>query len=155
MKIERGTSKDADYVRKRLIEFNATHMSDSTYEEIQLCVKDENGTVIAGLNGAICWNWMEIDILWVDEKERGKRLGEQLLAEAERLARESSCTLVKLNTFSFQAPEFYKKYGYTVMAVLQNAPSGHRHYYYIKELGPTCEHSDNESGLDFFGLNEQ
>lgn len=132
--ITQGTNEEANYVRKKLIEFNAKHVPNGTYEEINLCLKDDQDEIIAGLNSAVCWNWMEIDILWVDDDHRGQGLGKRLLQEAEQIARSKNCTFIKLNTFSFQAPEFYKKFGYEVMAIIENAPLGNKHYYYKKDL---------------------
>jgi hypothetical protein len=54
--------------------------------------------------------------------------------EIERIAREKSCDFIMLNTFSFQAPGFYKKHGYQLMTTIENAPTGHRHYYFKKDL---------------------
>lgn len=132
--IHRSTQDEAEYVRRKLIEFNSDKVLSGRYEEVSLCLKDDKEQVIAGLNGAICWNWMEIDILWVDEGCRCQGLGAKLLAEAEQIAKVKDCTFIKLNTFSFQAPDFYKKYGYEVMAVIENAPTGSRHYYFKKDL---------------------
>lgn len=128
-RISESTSEDIEYVRRKLIEFNSQHVPNGTYEEINLCIKDENQEIVAGLNSARCWNWMEIDILWVDESYRGQGLGKRLLEEAEHIARAKKCSFVKLNTFSFQAPEFYKRYGYKVMGMIENAPEGSNHYY--------------------------
>lgn len=133
-KIQRGTPDEANYVRNKLIEFNSKQVPNGVYEEMNLCVKDQEDRIIAGLNSVICWNWMEIDILWVDDEQRGSGHGKRLLEEAEEIARSKQCTFIKLNTFSFQAPEFYKKYGYKEMAVIENAPLGNKHYYFIKDL---------------------
>lgn len=130
--IRRGTADEANYVRNKLIEFNSSQVPNGIYEEVNLCVKDEKDHIIAGLNSVICWNWMEVDILWVDDEHRGSGHGKRLLEEAEEIARSKQCTFIKLNTFSFQAPEFYKKYGYKEMAVIENAPLGSKHYYFIK-----------------------
>jgi GNAT superfamily N-acetyltransferase len=134
MHVYKGTEDEATYVRNQLIAFNAKHVPNGTYEEINLCMKNDSGAVIAGLNGAICWNWMEIDILWVDETHRGEGMGSLLLAEAERIARDNQCSFIKLNTFSFQAPDFYRKYGYEVIAIIEDAPDGYRHYFFKKQL---------------------
>lgn len=96
-------------------------------------MKNENGEIIAGLNSAVCWR-MEIDILWVEEKARKQGLGKRLLDEAEKIAKSKECTFIKLNTFSFQAPEFYKKYGYKEITIIENAPLGSSHYYLKKDL---------------------
>ncbi|MBB3112870.1 GNAT superfamily N-acetyltransferase [Paenibacillus phyllosphaerae] len=82
----------------------------------------------------LCWNWIEVDILWVDESRRGLGYGTYLLQEIERIAREKGCTMIKLNTFSFQAPEFYRKQGYEQIAVIHDAPTGSSHYYFKKAI---------------------
>lgn len=132
--IYKGSNEEANYVRNKLIEYNAIHVPNGIYEEVNLCLKNKNGEIIAGLNSVVCWNWMEIDILWVEEKSRKQGLGKRLLAEAEKIANLKDCTFIKLNTFSFQAPNFYKKYGYKEIAVIENAPLGRNHYYFKKDL---------------------
>ena len=132
--ILRSTDEESHYVRNKLIEFNSQHVPDGRYEEWNLCIKNDRDNVIAGLNSAICWNWMEIDILWVHGDYRRQGYGKRLLEEAERAARTKSCAFIKLNTFSFQAPGFYEKYGYHVMATIEDAPQGNKHYYLLKEL---------------------
>lgn len=135
--IAKGTLEERNYVRTKLIEFNSEHVSEELkhlYEEINLVVKDEEGRIIGGLIGALCWNWIEVDILWVDKDYRGKGYGSKLLAEVEQIAHEKNCTFVKLNTFSFQAPEFYKRMGYRVIAIIEEAPLGHKHYFFKKDI---------------------
>jgi len=134
IKVFQSTNDETDFVRRKLIEFNSKNVLNGVYEEINLCLKDDKNVIIAGLNSAICWNWMDIEILWVDEEHRRKGLGRRLLFEAEQIAIKKNCTFIKLNTFSFQAPEFYKKHGYEVIAIIENAPLGNQHYYYKKKL---------------------
>lgn len=133
-----ATREESEYVRRRLIEFNAQCVPEhlrNRYEEIHLAVKDEDGRVIGGMLAEYCWNWIEVHILWVDESLRGLGYGTKLLQQIEAVAREKECTFLKLNTFSFQAPEFYKKNGYQEIAVFEEAPTGSRHYYFKKEIG--------------------
>lgn len=54
------------------------------------------------------------------------------MAEIEGKTRR--CKWVLLNTFSFQAPEFYKKFGYQIFGVLDNFFPGHKRYYLKKSL---------------------
>lgn len=134
MKISRSSTNETNYVRNKLIEYNSQNTSNGNYEEVNLCVKDNQDNIIAGLISAICWNWLEIDILWVDDEYRNQGYGTKLLKEIESIAISKNCTFIKLNTFSFQAPEFYKKHGYNVIAVIDNAPIGSKHYYLKKDL---------------------
>lgn len=132
--ISQSTYEASNYIRNKLIEFNSQQVPNGRFEEINLIVKNDTEEIVAGLNSAICWNWMEIDILWVHEDYRKQGFGKRLLEEAEKVSREKNCSFIQLNTFSFQAPEFYKKYGYKIIAVIENAPYDNRHYYLIKEL---------------------
>ncbi|MDQ6420593.1 GNAT family N-acetyltransferase [Paenibacillus sp. LHD-117] len=129
-----STNDESNDVRKKLIAFNSRHVPNGIYEEVNLCIKNDKEEIIAGLNSAICWNWMEIDILWVSDDHRGQGYGKRLLEKAEQVAIQNNCDFIKLNTFSFQAPEFYKKYGYKVIAIIEDAPTGYKHYYFKKDL---------------------
>ncbi|WP_127583567.1 GNAT family N-acetyltransferase [Paenibacillus koleovorans] len=136
--IGNADEQEKNFVRRKLIEFNAQHTPEhlkSRYEEINLTVKDENGEILGGLLAVLSWNWIEVNILWVDAAFRHSGIGTQLLQEIERLAKEKGCTFIKLNTFSFQAPAFYLKNGYVQYAVLENAPEGASHYFFKKDVG--------------------
>ncbi|WP_314584076.1 GNAT family N-acetyltransferase [Paenibacillus terrigena] len=128
---------DKAYVRDKMFEFNMMHFPDDLkgrYQEVNLFLKDETGQIYGGIIGEICWNWMEIQYLFVDAAYRGAGYGKKLLAEAEKLAREKQCEFMKLDTLSFQALDFYKKQGFEVYGVIENA-GRHTHYYLKKEFG--------------------
>jgi ribosomal protein S18 acetylase RimI-like enzyme len=57
-----------------------------------------------------------------------------LMREAEAVARENGCTGIWLDTFSFQAPGFYEKLGYTVFGTLADYPPGHSRFFLHKTL---------------------
>ncbi|MBM7564730.1 GNAT family N-acetyltransferase [Paenibacillus sacheonensis] len=131
------SQEESAYVRNQLIAYNASRLPESIrdrYEEIHLIQRDAEGTIVGGLLSEYCWQWIEVHILWVDENCRREGHGTALLEEIERIAREKQCSFIKLNTFSFQAPDFYKKHGYAELAVIDNAPLEHRHYYFIKRI---------------------
>jgi len=140
--ISYADEEEKNYVRRKLIEYNAQHVPEhlkSRYEEINLAIKDKDGTVVGGLLAELCWNWMEVDILWVDLAYRHKGFGTQLLNKIEKIALEKDCTFIKLNTFSFQAPNFYRKNGYEQYALLEHAPEGASQYYFKKNIAPSAE----------------
>ena len=59
---------------------------------------------------------------------------EKLLGEIEIRVKEKGSKVITLNTFSFQAPEFYKKHGYKEVFTLENYPVTGKRHYYTKEL---------------------
>jgi ribosomal protein S18 acetylase RimI-like enzyme len=72
--------------------------------------------------------------MWVKEEHRGQGFGHRLITLAEEKARQHGARHAYLDTFSFQAPGFYKKHGYQVFGLLNDFPPGHQRYYLTKEL---------------------
>ncbi|HSJ52854.1 MAG TPA: GNAT family N-acetyltransferase, partial [Anaerolineae bacterium] len=92
------------------------------------------GVVVGGVIGATFWDWFYINLMWIKEELRGRGYGHQLLTLAEDKARERGARHAYLDTFSFQAPDFYKQHGYEVFGELQDFPPGHQRYFMTKEL---------------------
>lgn len=136
--IENCKDGDADYIIDRLVEYNLSQVpaeQETLFDTLDKKITDDNGKIIAGCVGRMyCWNVAYIDTLWVDEIFRGKGLGSKLLDKVERIAKQKGCYLIHLDTFSFQAKEFYEKQGYEVFGVLEDCPKGHCRYYLKKCL---------------------
>ncbi|MFF9776198.1 GNAT family N-acetyltransferase [Streptomyces sp. NPDC013978] len=97
---------------------------------------DEAGELAGGLVGHTWAGWLHVVHLWVDERHRGAGLGSRILSRAEHLAaRERACRSVRLETWDFQAPEFYKRLGYEVVCVIPDYPPGITEYTLTKRLG--------------------
>ncbi|MBN1956240.1 MAG: GNAT family N-acetyltransferase, partial [Anaerolineae bacterium] len=60
--------------------------------------------------------------------------GHRLLTAVEDEARRRGAKYAHLDTFSFQAPDFYEQHGYRVFGELEDFPPGHRRYYFTKRL---------------------
>ncbi len=99
-----------------------------------LSVRDENGTIVGGLIGERRMDWLYIDLLWVDETQRGKGFGKALLAEAEKAARGFGLTHLHLSTWQFQAPDFYRAQGFVEFGRLANHPAGIVNYFFVKAI---------------------
>lgn len=137
-KIENCTEADTGYIIDRLVEYNLSQVpaeQEVLFDTLDKKITDDNGKIIAGCVAKMyCWNVAYIDTLWVDSKYRGKGLGAKLLAEIEKTAKLKGCYLIHLDTFDFQAKEFYEKQGYEVFGILEDCPKGHFRYYLKKEL---------------------
>lgn len=112
------TNNDADYICDRLVEYNLRQVEKTQkvdFVNINKKVVDENNIIIAGCIAKMyCWNIVYVDILWVDEQYRKHGLGTKLLNEIEKIAIEEKCNLIHLDTFDFQAKDFYIKQGYEI-----------------------------------------
>ena len=125
---------EIEAVRLALRQYNDAQVGADNHTPLNLIKKDGQGNVIAGLIGGTYWGWLYVDILWVHEAHRGKGIGSALLLEAEREAVRHGCHHVHLDTMSWQAPSFYEKRGYTVIATLPDIPRGHQKYLLQKAL---------------------
>ena len=90
--------------------------------------------IVGGVIGLIYWDWFYVDLMWIREEFRRQGYGHRLLNLAEEEARQRGARFAHLDTFSVQAPEFYKKHGYRVFGELHEFPNGHQRYYLTKEL---------------------
>lgn len=102
---------------------------------LHLWAMDDTGDLAGGLVGRTWAGWLHVDLLWVAEHHRGAGLGSHLLTRAEHLARtDRACTAVRLETWDFQAPGFYRKHGYEVVCVIPDYPPGITEYTLVKRL---------------------
>jgi GNAT superfamily N-acetyltransferase len=92
--------------------------------------RDADKKIIGGLvaNLQPGWKWMHVHRLWVTESHRRAGIGRLLLEAAEKEAQTAGCLHVAVDTFEFQAREFYEKQGYSVYAVQEDYPAGHRKF---------------------------
>lgn len=102
---------------------------------LEYIAKNENGEEIGGiLVGIGYWNGLEINILWVKDEYRKKGIGTHILKYVEDVAKAKGATVAMLDTFDFQAEEFYLKNGYMPIGEIQNFPKGHKRIYFSKRL---------------------
>lgn len=128
---------DVSEIRNKLRAYNAQHVDLELIKEIALFIKNDEGNRVAGLL-AITWgNWMHIHSLWVDETLRRTGYGSRMLQAAEQEALIRGCQRVCVDTFSFQAREFYEKQGYRLQMTLEQIPLHHRQHYLVKYLEPS------------------
>lgn len=120
-----------------LISYNS-QMTEGRFgppQTIALALKDpETGAAVGGLTARISYSRMFVELLFVPERLRGQSLGERLMQEAEAVARQHDCTGIWLDTFSFQAPGFYKKLGYAEFGALSDYPPGFTRHFLHKQL---------------------
>lgn len=104
-------------------------------KKVSFILRDEVDNILGGITGTIFWYHLHIDFLWVDETLRGKGYGEKLLESIEEIAVTNKCRLIQLDTFSFQAPRFYQKYGYEVVGIVEEHPAKElQQYFLLKRL---------------------
>ena len=99
---------------------------------LALSVRDEAGVVVGGLIGELRMDYLHVDLLWIDESQRGTGVGKRLLDMAEAEARKFGATHMHLSTWSFQAPDFYRAMGFTEFGRIKDHPAGFDNHYFVK-----------------------
>jgi GNAT superfamily N-acetyltransferase len=114
--------------------FNNAFAGPVDLHRIAFNLRDDEGTIRGGMIGFLAWQWLSVDLLWIDESLRRQGHGTSILDRAESVARDAGCVAVKLDTYEFQAKPFYEKRGYEVFGVLEGYPANTRTYYLRKAL---------------------
>ncbi|NFV13984.1 GNAT family N-acetyltransferase [Clostridium sporogenes] len=136
--IRESSSEESDLIVDRLVEYNLSKVpvkQEDTFLWINRVVEDTKGEIIGGILSKIyCWNCLYIDALWVKEEYRKDGLGTKLLKEVEKIAKDKNCKLIHLDTFDFQAKDFYIKHGYEIFGILDQCPENHKRYFMKKNI---------------------
>lgn len=120
-------------VRDGIVNFN-TPFTGTKPERYSIYVKDNESKIIGGAIVFAHANSIYVDVLWVNEKHRGLGIGAELLRSVEAEAIKRGIPASTLDTFSFQAEEFYLKQGYQHLGAIKNYLGGHDRIYLRKQL---------------------
>ena len=129
-----GNEQDINDIFEMLKEYNLSNREESKNVPLGIFYEDDGGKKLAGLTGETFGNWLCIHYLFVEDHLRKDGLGSRLLEAAENEARNRGCKYAFVDTFSFQAPEFYIKHGYKEVFALNDYPYTGKRFYYTKEL---------------------
>ena len=121
------TPGEMQFLEDRIYEFNSRETEITDGELLAFFVR-EQGRIVAGICGNTWGGTCELRQFWVHESQRHRGLGTKLFEAAEREARRRGCTQIVLMTFSFQAPAFYERHGFEVVAAIDSHPRGHRNF---------------------------
>ena len=104
-------SEVSSFLEDRLYEFNSAQTGQDDGQLFAFVICDDRQEIVAGISG---WTWAhvsEIGTLWVHPSRRGQGYGQELLAAAEREAREHGCRIILVSSYTFQAPGFIRSMG--------------------------------------------
>ncbi|MES2710823.1 MAG: GNAT family N-acetyltransferase [Pseudomonadota bacterium] len=103
---------------------------------LQVLVRDEaSGAILGGIVGRTSLGLLTIERVYLPEDLRGQDIGTRMMALAEAEARRRGCRSGIVDTLSFQAPEFYKRLGWSVFGTIPGRPDGLSRIYLTKDFG--------------------
>lgn len=114
--------------------YNTKMAGDDHGKNLCFVLENSASKVLGGVIGMTYWNWLYISLMWLPEDLRGHGYGKKLLDLAEEEGRKRGAQFSYLDTFSFQAPGFYEKFGYQEFGKLEDFPPGHNRYFMVKNL---------------------
>ena len=121
-------------LENRLSEFNVQATGIADGKLFGLFLRGADGTVIGGADG---WSWggtCYLRHLFVPAHMREQGHGTRLMQAVEQEARLRRCRQIVLETHDFQAPEFYRRFGFEVAGAVEGYPQGHRFLIMVKSL---------------------
>jgi ribosomal protein S18 acetylase RimI-like enzyme len=139
LKLERiegePSAEDIQVITRGMLAHHSTSGHPRNEEVLSILIRGKGDEVMGAVIGSCLFGRMHVRTLWVDESVRGTGWGRRLMEVAEAEAVRRGCTHAYTDTFSWQAPEFYKKLGYEVYGVLENYPPGSSLIYLSKAIG--------------------
>ena len=114
--------------------FNAASAPLHDIQPLACAARALEGRVIGGVIGRTWGVCCEMLQLWVAEEHRRLGIGSALVTQFHKQAEARGCITFYLDTFSFQAPEFYRKFGYDVRCQLQGYSHDIVKYIMVREV---------------------
>ncbi|UCG97536.1 MAG: GNAT family N-acetyltransferase [Burkholderiales bacterium] len=132
---DQPTADDLDVVDAGLHLYNLTAADLAAVRTLACFARTEAGEVVGGLRARQWGGAVEVQQLWVDERHRRRGVARRLMQMLEREVAGRGATVVYLDTFSFQAPEFYKRCGYRTALRIDGFPDGIARHLMMKDVG--------------------
>ncbi len=121
VQIETTYGATKKFVAAGLEGFNRTHQTATPPKSFAVTAKEKK-VARGGLIAEGVGKWMVVTLLWVEDGFRGRGFGTSLLRAAEVEAKRRGATGLLVDTYSFQAPAFYKKHGYQAYGQVDGFP---------------------------------
>ncbi len=121
-------------LRDKLVAHNIESTGYGQYRSLSCLLRDSEHRLQAGISGFSWGGYATIEWLWVSPLLRGASLGSQLVRAVEVEVRARGCRVIRVNTHTFQAPDFYRKLGYEQIGYSEDTPIDHGEFFFTKRL---------------------
>ncbi|MBO4846292.1 MAG: GNAT family N-acetyltransferase [Lachnospiraceae bacterium] len=132
--LEEDTERIDDFINEAFTDYAIENKVALNFEEYCFIAEDDEGNVIGSITGRAYYNEVHIGDLIIDKNHRRINLGSKLVKTVEDAYKGKGYEKITLTTFGFQAPEFYKKLGYTLEFVREDKDPQLSKYFYCKSL---------------------
>jgi ribosomal protein S18 acetylase RimI-like enzyme len=94
------------------VDYETSHGISVNYNTFSIAIFEEKN-LVGVLNAYTAYAEIYIDDLWVDQQHRGQGYGRKLIELLEEKFQDKGFNNINLVTSEFQAPDFYRKCGFT------------------------------------------
>lgn len=102
------------------------------YTPFNFIAKEDN-KIVGIITGHSYYKEVHIGDLIILEQYRNKHIGSQLIKNVEEYFKDKGFENINLTTYSFQAPEFYKKCGFEIEFIRENKENSKLNkYFFVK-----------------------
>lgn len=120
--LENPSKSEISSIYEGLREFNLAHFPELHELEFGVFIHNHEQQIVGGAIGNVIFSIMHIKYLWLAESLRGRGMGTKIISVLVAKAIDQGLTSIALETYSFQAPEFYKKLGFLETGKFENYP---------------------------------
>jgi GNAT superfamily N-acetyltransferase len=121
-------------LRERLVAFNVAATGYDEYRSLSCFLRNDDGELDAGIDGFSWGGYAMLEWLWVTAPCRGRGYGIGLVRAFETEAQKRGCRTIRVNTHSFQAPDYYRHLGYEEIGYAEDTPLGYGEHFLVKRL---------------------
>jgi ribosomal protein S18 acetylase RimI-like enzyme len=135
MIIKRVSENDkiSDFINDEFTNYSTDCEVALNYEDFCFVAEDD-GDIAGVIVGRAYYNEVHIGDLIVGKDYRRAGVGSKLVAAVEEAYKGKGYEKIALTTFGFQAPEFYKKLGYELEFIREDAEPKLSKYFYLKKI---------------------
>lgn len=135
MIIKRVSENDkiSDFINDEFTNYSTDCEVELNYEDFCFVAEDD-GNIAGVIVGRAYYNEVHIGDLIVGKDYRRAGVGSKLVAAVEEAYKGKGYEKIALTTFGFQAPEFYKKLGYELEFIREDADPKLSKYFYLKKI---------------------
>jgi ribosomal protein S18 acetylase RimI-like enzyme len=126
---------DVKCIYNGLAKFNSRYFEGLNEQQFGAFLKDSEAGIIGGITGKLLYTTCHINYLWISEEYRSNGLGKKMMRSVEAEVVKRKIENIFVETYSFQAPEFYRLFGFIEVGRYRDYPrSGTDKIVYRKKL---------------------
>ena len=132
-RIDEIDDRTGEFINKAFTDYAISRAVELNFDEYCIIAENDDGQVIGAITGRAYYNEVHIGDLIIDETYRGNDIGTKLVRAVEDEYRGKGYTKITLTTFGFQAPDFYKKLGYSLEFVREDPEPKLSKFFFCKD----------------------